>query len=137
MSHELIDAINKVFGVLRVADDIICDAMVLVWLAAWYILYRLFRLSFLRFLIAGELLCLIVMAVPHAYSLVSRLWGPHNELTEIVFTIRAAMSLTSTLLTAIGACLGVRYLQNLWTAKDAEERQTGGGPGPKSAADGI
>lgn len=101
--------LSDVFVKVGKYDEAVSFVLLFVWLAGWYMLYQMFRLSFLKWIIAGDLLYVLVWLVDHRHQM----FDHEDTLQTLTFFLGVGntLSFAATILCAIGVCLGIRFLQ--------------------------
>ena len=120
--YALLRTIHESSVVLARLDDALSFGVLFVWLVGWYILYRMYRLNFLRLIIAGDLLFIALWFFDNRHRFI----GHPESLTSmeaetVLFAVGTTLSLAGTIFTTMGACIGVRCLQKVWAEKEKSQ----------------
>lgn len=132
-TYELLRTIQGAFLVLGQLDNAITFGLLFIWLIGWYILYQMHRLSFLKLLMAGDVLFILLWFLRNRHLLIGHPEEPISMVSEtLMFVLGGTLRIGGTIFTAMGVCMGVRYLQRTWAAKVAiaEPPSDGATPDP-------
>lgn len=113
MSHYLQDILRFVSAL----NIILAFASYFVWIAGWYILLQLTRLNFIKLIIAGDICFIFAWAVAYRSHFISIPVHPSETYLAAMLTIREILHFIGVILTLVGACYGLRYLQKKWAEK--------------------
>jgi hypothetical protein len=115
--------VRDAFVSLGNLDDALGFAVTIAWLVGWYILYHMVRLSFLKWIIAGDILYVVLWLFDHHERFIGYPAYPYGiELSTVLFAVGNAISLAANALCAIGLCLAIRHLQKEWAEQECRQR---------------
>jgi hypothetical protein len=118
--------LNEIMVSLYRVDYAVSFGGIFVYLVGWYILYQMYRLWFLKLLIAGDLLYTLQFIFVNRHHFFGYPEEPPSfETMTLLMAVETLLSLASILLQTAGACFGVRYLQRKWADWDKKGEPPG------------
>ena len=119
MNYETIHAIKVGLRIFDSLDYAISIGQMLVWIAAWYILYQLTKLRFILVVLSGDILYIILELFKKRYYVVGgpeQPYSPDHGLFLLVAT--KLVGFVALMLTTAGACIALRFLQKKWSERE-------------------
>ena len=112
MSYELLEFLAKAGEIMGRADVVFWLGTILAWLAVWYTVYQLYRLPFIKLIIAADIVFLILWGFQNRAYFIGFPEEAYSPGKAMVFLL-AEMSarLLGFTLSFIGAAMGLSYLQ--------------------------
>ncbi len=124
--YELYRNLYESFAILARLDYLLSFAVLFVCLLGWYILYQMYRLRFLRLMIAGDLLYIASFLFENRHIFLGASEEARSLETDLLIKIvSVTISLAGTIFTTMGACMGVRLLQKMWAEKEKNMATSG------------
>ena len=127
MSHETMSTLLKVSRFFdRTSDPLVLMVAVLLFLT-FYMLHQIYRLGFLRFQIIGFLCLFAHWLIGYRDFFIGFPDKAQTEPWEIwLYLAWLGLRFVAVLLIAIGAALGVRFLQRKWKDKESADKALDG-----------